>query len=132
MKILIVEDDAITRTALRMRCEKAGHEVLREISSEDEAIIVLKELSPDMVFLDQNLDSGLGTNVLKSVYRLLPNTTFVIITGDPEITIQEKLYDTLDVHYQYLGKPFLYSSRSPFRPNLSNLLGESEQSLFNL
>ena len=52
MKVLLVEDNALTRYTIRALLEKLGHEVVAEAEDGDSAVKCFREHTPDVVFLD--------------------------------------------------------------------------------
>lgn len=62
-KILIVDDASFVRIVLRKYFEKLGHEVVAEAITAEEAVILYKELRPEIVTMDivlQGNDNGLS------------------------------------------------------------------------
>ena len=52
MRVLIAEDEALIRMDLREMLAEAGHEVVGEARDGAEALILTRELLPDIVFMD--------------------------------------------------------------------------------
>ncbi|MBI2391040.1 MAG: response regulator transcription factor [Deltaproteobacteria bacterium] len=66
-KLLIVDDDARIREALRILVEGSGDfEIAGEAASVEEARAALSDLAPDLVLLDLGLPDGSGVDLLKS------------------------------------------------------------------
>lgn len=55
MKILIIEDEIITATDLKMVLEKRGHQVLPICRNDQEAFLTLHESTPDLILADIRL-----------------------------------------------------------------------------
>lgn len=64
-KILIADDHAVVRMAVRLLIEKAGHEVVGEAESGLDVIGLVRKLSPDLVVLDIDMPSLDGFAVLQ-------------------------------------------------------------------
>ena len=52
MKVLIVEDNALTRYTIKTLLQKMGHEVVGEAEDAESAVKTYKETKPEIVFLD--------------------------------------------------------------------------------
>ena len=52
MRIMIVDDSSIMRKMLMKTLAEAGHEIIAEASSGDEAIALYQEKTPDLVTMD--------------------------------------------------------------------------------
>ena len=51
-RILIAEDEAIIRLDLQETLEEEGYEVVGAVGRGDEAVALVRELSPDLAILD--------------------------------------------------------------------------------
>lgn len=60
MRILIVEDEIIIAEDLRLTLQSFGHEVIAIVSSGEEAIAYADKLTPDVIFMDINLDGEIN------------------------------------------------------------------------
>jgi two-component system response regulator EvgA len=63
--ILIADDHAVVRMAVRMLLEKAGHNVLGEADSGVDVIALARKLSPDLIILDIDMPHLDGFDVLQ-------------------------------------------------------------------
>lgn len=64
-RIMIVDDHAVVRMAIRILLEKAGHEVVGEAGDGVEAVRQALQLRPDLVILDIDLPHMDGFRVLR-------------------------------------------------------------------
>ncbi|MFZ3183893.1 MAG: response regulator transcription factor [Pseudomonas sp.] len=64
-KILIADDHAVVRMALRLVLEKAGHEIIGEAASGVDVIALARTLSPDLIVLDIDMPQLDGLHVLQ-------------------------------------------------------------------
>lgn len=64
-KILIADDHAVVRMAVRLLLEKAGHEVIGEADSGVDVIALTRRLTPDLVILDIDMPQLDGFAVLQ-------------------------------------------------------------------
>lgn len=88
MKILIVDDHPSVREGLAMRISLHGDlEVCGEAETEDQALVLVKQTSPDLVLVDISLKSGHGIELIKRIRSLDPAIKMLVISG-----FQESLY----------------------------------------
>ncbi|MFJ2713260.1 response regulator [Pseudomonas sp. NPDC087346] len=64
-RILIADDHAVVRMAVRLIVEKAGHEVVGEAYSGLEAVSLARRLTPDLIILDIDLPKLDGFGVMQ-------------------------------------------------------------------
>ncbi len=60
MRILIVEDELIIAEDLKLTLESFGYEVIAMVSSGEKAIAYADSLTPDVIFMDINLDGEIN------------------------------------------------------------------------
>ncbi|MEI7594082.1 MAG: response regulator transcription factor [Actinomycetes bacterium] len=88
MKILIVDDHPSVREGLALRISlHADLAVCGEAETEDQAIALVKQISPDLVLVDISLKSGHGIELIKRIRSLDPAIKMLVISG-----FQESLY----------------------------------------
>ncbi|RPJ70641.1 MAG: sigma-54-dependent Fis family transcriptional regulator, partial [Alphaproteobacteria bacterium] len=104
-KILIVEDDLLSRLSLKARLETVGE--VHDASSQAEALILVEERQFDIAFVDLDLESELAG--LKIVEALRSKKTYtVVLSGREDETIIEQAYQF--GCRDYLSKPFTKTS----------------------
>lgn len=87
-RIMIVDDHPMMRDGLAMRISSQDDLVVcGEAATEEEAIELVKQLSPDLILIDISLKSGNGIELVKRV-RLLNSTTKMLVVS----AFQESLY----------------------------------------
>lgn len=106
MKVLIVEDNALTRMMLRSLLEQLKWEVAGEAEDGKEAVKVFLDVRPDVVLLDLILPGQSGLLVLEDIRKADPNAKVVIITAVEQDEINKKLSDTGAI--AILRKPFSF------------------------
>lgn len=105
LKILIVEDDLLSRLSLKARLSSMGE--IKEASSKDEAKNLIEENTFDLAFVDLDLDSELaGLDIVEFLKQ--KNTYAVVLSGREDECIIEKAYQ-LGCR-DYLAKPFTKTS----------------------
>ena len=102
MKALIVEDEPLARKELRFLLEAHPEiTVAGEAISPKQALAMMEELEPDLIFLDVNLRGGTGFDLLDSHQGKKPVVIFT--TAHPDFAVQAFDFAAVD----YLVKPIL-------------------------
>lgn len=108
LKILIVEDDLLSRLSLKARLESMGE--VKDVSSQEEAYSLLENCSADyfdLAFLDLDLESELaGLSILKKIDT--KKTYTVVLSGREDESVIEQAYQ--NGCRDYLSKPFTKTS----------------------
>ncbi len=87
-RILIVDDHSMVREGLRLRISAfADLEVCGEATSEDEAMLNIKQTCPQLVIVDISLKSGHGIELIKRIKASHPSIKMLVSSG-----FQESLY----------------------------------------
>ncbi len=93
MRILLVEDNALTRYTIKSLLNKLGHEVVAEAEDGDSAVKFFKEFRPDVVFLDLILPGRSGVEILADLRAVDPAARVVVITAVEQDEIDRRLAD---------------------------------------
>jgi two-component system, LytTR family, response regulator len=100
MKALIVDDERLARNELRRLLENFPKvNIVGEASNADEAILMIEELKPDILFLDIQMPGKTGFDLLSSIENDVPDVIFT--TAYDEYAIKAFEFNALD----YLLKP---------------------------
>lgn len=101
MKALLVDDEKHARTTLKNLCALCCPEIttIIEASNVVDAVNQIKQAQPDLIFLDINLGTGNGFEVLEALTHLSLNVIFV--TAHSEYGIRALKASAID----YLLKP---------------------------
>lgn len=101
IKTLLVEDEPYTRKGLIAQIKKINTsiQIIGECSSVNEAVIVAKSCSPDLVFLDINLIDGTGFDFLNQTSTL--DFKVIFITAYEDYALQAIKNGAID----YILKP---------------------------
>lgn len=67
MRVVIAEDEAIIRMDLREMLEEEGHEVVGEARDGAEALALVRDLRPDIVFMDIEMPVLTGLEAARSI-----------------------------------------------------------------
>lgn len=87
-RIMIVDDHPMMRDGLTMRISsQADMEVCGEAATEDDAVELVKQISPDLVVVDISLQGGNGIELIKRIKALNPTVKMLVVSA-----FQESLY----------------------------------------
>lgn len=100
--ILIVDDEEGIRESLSGILEDDGYDVLTADSGE-EAVKILRETSPDLIFLDIWLTGMDGIKTLQEIKAMKPDVSVIMISGHGSIELAVKATQT--GAYDFLEKP---------------------------
>ncbi len=101
-KILVIDDDKLTRWSLGRLLTRAGYRV-QGVGFAAEGITQVREARPDLVFLDLRLPDGDGTSVLQVLRTLRPQLPVVMMSADATREAVQRLWQ-FGAH-AYLEKP---------------------------
>jgi DNA-binding NarL/FixJ family response regulator len=80
MRVMLVDDHALVRSAVRQALTAPDITVVGEAGTADEALLLAPQLRPDLLLLDINLPGGDGLRVLRELGPRLPETRIVMLT----------------------------------------------------
>ncbi len=80
ISIMLVDDHAIWRGGVRSMLEDSEFKVVGEASSGVEAVVVAKEVQPEVILLDIRMAGGDGLDALQALKKELPKTSVVMLT----------------------------------------------------
>jgi len=100
--ILIVDDEEGIRESLSGILEDEGYDILTADSGE-EAVKILRETSPDLIFLDIWLTGMDGIKTLQEIKAMKPDAPVIMISGHGSIELAVKA--TQIGAYDFLEKP---------------------------
>ncbi len=80
LRIMLVDDHALVRSAVRQALAAPDLEVVGEAASADEALLIAPELRPDLILLDVDLPGTDGLRLLRELGPRLPDTKIVMLT----------------------------------------------------
>ena len=101
--ILIIEDEGDISLILNLMLKKDAIDV-EHVTTLAKATIHLKQQSPDIVIIDNQLPDGLGIDYIKEIKSTYPLIKIIMITGNTAITDKDTaLQNGANV---FLAKPF--------------------------
>lgn len=87
IRVLIAEDDHMTRSTMTELLTSLGYMVVAEVESGAEAIEKAKQFTPDAVLLDVHMPGSGGVQAAEEIAALLPGTAVILITGDLSVSL---------------------------------------------
>jgi DNA-binding response OmpR family regulator len=101
MRILVVEDDALARGALRRILTADGH-TLRAVADGHRAVAALKRFDPHLIVMDWQVPGLAGELLYLEVRRLKPGIPIVIVSSaeeafESDVDVNARLRKPLDV-----------------------------------
>ncbi|MBU1087302.1 MAG: response regulator [Candidatus Omnitrophica bacterium] len=102
--ILIVEDEAIIASSLKLCLNNLGYNVFKVVSNGEDAIESSEKNNPDVILMDIRLRGQKNGYETVIAIRKSSNTPVIYLTGGDPDQIDEKAKDTKP--YDYIIKPF--------------------------
>jgi DNA-binding NarL/FixJ family response regulator len=85
VRVLVVDDDAHVRSALRLLLEQeADVQVVGESAAAEDVLVDVSRTSPGVVLLDWDLPGLRGNGVLSHMRQTLPHARVIAMSGRPE------------------------------------------------
>lgn len=102
-RALIVDDEAPARAEMRYLLEDFNHvQVVGEATNGEEALVLLRSLSYDVVLLDIRMPGGTGLEVAAALHQLPHPPKVIFTTAYPDHAVEAFDLEAVD----YLVKPF--------------------------
>ncbi|OIQ75304.1 sporulation initiation phosphotransferase F [mine drainage metagenome] len=103
--VLLVDDEELTRYAIRLLLENLGHKVY-EVAGGAEALEFLrKQRRPDLIVLDHNMPNMTGAQTLRQLRLEGQDLPVLLATGHLDLETEKLLKG--DLRTCYIGKPFV-------------------------
>ena len=80
LRVLLVDDHALVRSAIRQALSSDDVEIVGEGASAEEAVALATDLRPDLVLMDIDLPGMSGIEAVRTLAPRLPETRFVMLT----------------------------------------------------
>jgi DNA-binding NarL/FixJ family response regulator len=84
VRILITDDHSLFRDGLRSLLVAQGHEVVGEAKNGREALVLARELKPDLVLMDVSMPEVDGITATRTIVGEMPDMKVVILTASEE------------------------------------------------
>jgi len=106
-KVLIVDDERLFAELLRVALRNAdGIDVVDVVHDVQTAVRRMSELRPDVVLADYHLPDGTGSDIARTVRATLPDTSVLILTGDPSVSVLSDVARSGAVGHLTKDRPF--------------------------
>ena len=93
MNVLVVDDDAMVRSWVRMALEASEFRVVAEAESGSEVEALLAVWPVDLLLVDYRLPDGTGTELVRALRLRGIDTPAVLMTANPESGFNESVRD---------------------------------------
>jgi len=91
IRLLLVDDQAVVRRALRARFQlEPDLEIVGEASSGTEALLLAQSLTPDVVLMDVEMLQMDGIAATAALRRFSPQSAVVILSIHDDVKIRER------------------------------------------
>src|SRR5262245_7970779 len=84
IRVLLADDHAVVRQALKLLLEREGFEVVSEASDGDEAWRMARDVTPDVAVLDLMMPVMNGIESAREIHHVSPRTATVLLTAKTE------------------------------------------------
>ena len=101
--VLIVDDDEVIRSLLRMTLPDEGYELV-EAEDGDQALQIIAARQPSLVLLDWRMPGTSGEDVLTALKQTYPEVPVIVLTAEPEANVRT-LAESLGADV-FVAKPF--------------------------
>jgi DNA-binding NarL/FixJ family response regulator len=92
VRILIADDHSLFRDGLRSLLQAEGHEVIGEARNGREAVLLTRELAPELVLMDLQMPELDGIAATKLIIAEMPEMKVVVLTASEE---ESKLFEAI-------------------------------------
>ena len=107
IRVLIVDDERLFAELLRVAMTNAaGIDVVDVVHDVTTAVRRMGELRPDVVLADYHLPDGTGADIARTVRATLPDTSVLILTGDPSVSTLSDVARSGAVGHLTKDRPF--------------------------
>ncbi len=110
VRVMIAEDEELTRLMVRTQLEQLGYEVVGEAETGEDAVRIALQTQPDVAILDIRMPSMDGIEAARQIVQQHP-CAIVFLTAYAEEELVQKA--TTVGAYAYLLKPFRKQELSP-------------------
>jgi two-component system, NarL family, response regulator LiaR len=89
--IVLLDEEALTRSVLSQALARAGIDVVGEAASEEEGLTLVVDLRPDVVVIDLRLPGISGINAIEQLSLLAPASRILVRTARAENRVVEAI-----------------------------------------
>lgn len=84
LRVMLVEDHALVRSAIKRTLDVPGIEVVAEASTAEEALQIVVDHRPEIVLVDIDLPGMNGVQLVRELAPRLPDSHIVMLTGSAD------------------------------------------------
>jgi len=107
VRVLIVDDERLFAELLRVALRSAdGIDVVDVVHDVQTAVRRMTDTRPDVVLADYHLPDGTGSDIARTVRATLPDTSVLILTGDPSVSTLSDVARSGAVGHLTKDRPF--------------------------
>jgi DNA-binding NarL/FixJ family response regulator len=107
VRVLIVDDERLFAELLRVALRSAdGIDVIDVVHDVQTAVRRMTDTRPDVVLADYHLPDGTGSDIARTVRATLPDTSVLILTGDPSVSTLSDVARSGAVGHLTKDRPF--------------------------
>jgi len=107
VRVLIVDDERLFAELLRVALRSAdGIDVVDVVHDVQTAVRRMTDTRPDVVLADYHLPDGTGSDIARTVRAALPDTSVLILTGDPSVSTLSDVARSGAVGHLTKDRPF--------------------------
>jgi two-component system response regulator DctR len=108
LNIGIIEDNRMTQVLLQKYLESKGHRVVGCAADYEDALLLAEHGRPDLVFLDVQLLTTSGFEVLRELKKNYPSIIVVMLSGSATPALMRAALER--GAFTYVTKPFDYDT----------------------
>ena len=90
VRVLVADDDEEGRDVLVAMLASLGHDIVAEVGSGRDAVVLAQSVTPDAVLLDVFMPDGSGIDAAKEITAALPATAVLLFTGDHTLRLSDQ------------------------------------------
>jgi two-component system, response regulator PdtaR len=90
LRVLIADDDEITRELLTDQLTGLGHQVVAAAATGREAVQLASTHLPDVIVLDVHMPDGSGLEAAEEIAGALPAVAIILLSGDESLTLSDR------------------------------------------
>ena len=104
LRVLIVDDNEMMRSVLRLTIQSDAYEVVGDASCCRTGMEQINRLRPDVAILDVHMPNGNGLDMFKEIKEIFPQMVVLMVTASSEReTVQTAMQEGAD---GFIIKPF--------------------------
>ena len=91
LRMIIVEDNLVTREMIKDMLDLLGHQVVAEVEDLAGTLAAYQQHKPDGLTIDLSLPKEDGLTILKALRAADPNVRAIIVSGNSQARIREEV-----------------------------------------